>query len=49
MQSAIKNLHLSTIEVLTEKIGKITDYQEANKILYALCGIDIFLEIRKIF
>lgn len=42
MQSAIKNLHLSTIEALTEKIGKITDYQEANKILYALCGIDIF-------
>ncbi len=42
MQSAIRNLQLSTIEILTEKISKITDYQEANNILYVLCRINSF-------
>lgn len=49
MQSAIRNLQLSTIETLTEKTGKITDYQEANMILYALSGIDTFFRNREDF
>lgn len=42
MQSAIKCLQLSTIYFLTAKIGKISDYQEANQLLKSLSGIDTF-------
>lgn len=49
MQSAIKYLQHSTIDILTEKMGKITDYLEANKILYALCGINTFFRNQEDF
>ena len=49
MQSAIKYLQHSTIDILTEKIGKIRDYREVNKILHALCGINAFLRNQEDF
>lgn len=42
MQSAIKCLQPSTLYFLTEKIGKITDYREANILLKSLSGINTF-------
>lgn len=42
MQSAIRYIQHSTIDFLTDKICKVSDYQEANTILHALCGINTF-------
>ena len=42
MKTAIKFIQSKTIDFLIENIGKITDYQEANKLLINLCGVDTF-------
>ena len=49
MQSAIKNLHPSTIEVLTEKIGKLQIIKKPIKYCTHYVVLILFLEIRKIF
>jgi hypothetical protein len=49
MQSAIRNIQHSTIDLLTDKINRITDYREANNILYVLCGINSFFRNQEDF
>lgn len=49
MQSAIRNIQHSTIDLLTDKISRITDYREANNILYVLCGINSFFRNQEDF
>ncbi len=49
MQSTIKNIQHSTIDFLAETLDRITDYREANNILYRLCGIDGFFRNQEDF
>lgn len=49
MKAAIKNLKATTIDFLKKKIGKISNYQDANKLLSVVCGIDKFFEKQKEF
>ncbi len=49
MKSTIKNIQHSTLDFLIDRIGRITDYREANKILYGLCGINSFFRNQEDF
>jgi N-6 DNA Methylase len=49
MKTAIKYLRSTTINFLIEKIGKMTDYQDANELLTHLTGIDAFFRNQEDF
>jgi hypothetical protein len=49
MKTVIKYLQSTTIDFLSEKIGKITDYRQANELLIRLSGIDTFLRNQEEF
>jgi type I restriction-modification system DNA methylase subunit len=49
MKTAIKYIQPTTIKFLIEKIGKMTDYREANELLNHLTGIDTFFRNQEDF
>jgi len=49
MKNAIKSIQSTTIDFLIEKLGKITNHHEANKVLLHLSGIDTFFRGQKEF
>jgi len=49
MKTAIKYIQPTTINFLIEKIGKMTDYREANELLTSLTGINTFFRNQKDF
>jgi hypothetical protein len=49
MKTAIKSIQPTTIKFLIEKIGKMTDYREANESLNHLTGIDTFFRNQEDF
>lgn len=42
MKTAFQHVNTATISFLREKVGRITDYEEANELLIQLSGIDRF-------
>lgn len=49
MKTAVKYIQSTTINFLIEKIGKMTDYREANELLTNLTGIDAFFRNQEDF
>ena len=49
MENAIKSIQSTTIDFLIEKLNKITNYRDANKVLLHLSGIDTFFRSQKEF
>jgi chemotaxis methyl-accepting protein methylase len=49
MKTAIKSIRPTTINFLIEKIGKMTDHREANKLLTSLTGINTFFRNQEDF
>lgn len=49
MKTAIKHIQSTTINFLIEKIGKMTDYRDANELLTRLTGINAFFRNQEDF